>query len=128
MDFLSEENVCGQTLLRLVSRGNAIIAELLRLSDYIPPVFRLETPSDREKYTLILPDFTYFRNQEYYDHKIDSVTVRKSSAKRAINSNGNLAQELQDRDEEFRENHIEILGRFYQAFESVHKYVVDLNR
>ncbi|XP_065842936.1 WASH complex subunit 5-like isoform X2 [Oscarella lobularis] len=110
MDFLSEENVCGQTLLRLVSRGNAIIAELLRLSDYIPPVFRLETPSDREKYTLILPDFTYFRNQEYYDHKIDSVT------------------ELQDRDEEFRENHIEILGRFYQAFESVHKYVVDLNR
>ena len=37
-------------------------------------------------------------------------------------------QELQDLDEEFRENHIDILTRFYLAFESVHKYVVDLNR
>ena len=37
-------------------------------------------------------------------------------------------QELQDRDEEFRDNHIEILTRFYKAFESIHKYVVDLNR
>lgn len=31
-------------------------------------------------------------------------------------------------DEEFRENNIEILTRFYLAFESVHKYVVDLIR
>ena len=37
-------------------------------------------------------------------------------------------QELQDRDEEFRENHLEILTRFYKAFESIHKYVTDLNR
>lgn len=36
--------------------------------------------------------------------------------------------ELQDLDEEFRENNIEILTRFYLAFESVHKYIVDLNR
>ena len=40
LDFLSEDNTCGQTILKLVSRGNAIIAELLRLSDFIPPVFR----------------------------------------------------------------------------------------
>ena len=39
-----------------------------------------------------------------------------------------IFQELQDLDEEFRENHIEILTRFYQAFASVHKYVTDLNR
>jgi WASH complex subunit strumpellin len=39
-----------------------------------------------------------------------------------------FSQELQDLDEELRENHIEILTRFYKAFESVHKYVVDLNR
>ena len=39
-----------------------------------------------------------------------------------------LQQELQDLDEEFRENHIEILTRFYKAFESVHKYITDLNR
>lgn len=37
-------------------------------------------------------------------------------------------QDLQDRDEEFRENHIDIVTRFYRAFESIHKYVVDLNR
>lgn len=40
-DFLAANNVCGQNLLRLVSRGNAIIAELMRLKDYVPPVFRL---------------------------------------------------------------------------------------
>lgn len=38
MDFISEDNYCGQSLLRLVSRGNSILAELLRLSGYIPPV------------------------------------------------------------------------------------------
>ena len=39
-DFLAENNLCGQTLLRLVSRANAIIAELLRLKDYIPSIFQ----------------------------------------------------------------------------------------
>ncbi len=38
MDFLSEENICGQNLLKLVSRGSAILAELQRLSDNIPKV------------------------------------------------------------------------------------------
>ena len=36
--------------------------------------------------------------------------------------------ELQDLDEEFQENNIEIVTRFYLAFQSVHKYIVDLNR
>lgn len=36
MEFLAEQNPAGQTLLQLVSRGNAIIAELLRLSSYVP--------------------------------------------------------------------------------------------
>lgn len=35
-----ENNPCGLALLRIVSRGNAIIAEILRLKDYIPPVYR----------------------------------------------------------------------------------------
>ncbi len=38
------------------------------------------------------------------------------------------SQELQDRDEEFKENHLEILTRFYKTFESIHRYVTDLNR
>ena len=37
-------------------------------------------------------------------------------------------QTLQDLDDEFRENYIEILRRFYLAFESIHKYIVDLNQ
>lgn len=40
-DFLTSNNICAQNLLRLVSRGNAIIAELMRLKDYVPSVFRL---------------------------------------------------------------------------------------
>ena len=36
MDFLNEDDVCGQQLLRLVSRGNSILAELYRLSDHVP--------------------------------------------------------------------------------------------
>jgi len=39
-EFLADNNLCGQTILRLVSRGNAIIAELLRLKDFIPTVFK----------------------------------------------------------------------------------------
>ncbi|XP_070556885.1 WASH complex subunit 5-like [Ptychodera flava] len=109
-DFLAENNLCGQTILKLVSRGNAIIAELLRLSEFIPPVFKLENKADQLKYGDILCDFSYFKGSEYYDHKIDS------------------NPDLQDLDEEFRENHIEILTRFYLAFESVHKYIRDLNR
>lgn len=75
VDFLAEENLCGQTVLKLVSRGNAIIAELLRLSDFIPPVFRLETKEEQERYRFILPDFSYFEGPEYYETKIDASTV-----------------------------------------------------
>lgn len=39
-EFLAENNACGQNLLRIVSMGNSIIAELLRLKDYIPDVYR----------------------------------------------------------------------------------------
>ena len=39
MDFLAENNACGQTLLKLVSQGNATIAELLRLKDVVPAVY-----------------------------------------------------------------------------------------
>ncbi|XP_071441255.1 WASH complex subunit 5 isoform X2 [Hetaerina americana] len=108
-EFLAENNPCGQNILNIVSRGNAIIAELLRLKDYIPPVFKLETKHDQQKYGDIICDFSYFKNSDEFDRKIDS------------------NPQLQDLDEEFRENYIEILTRFYLAFESIHKYVSDLN-
>ena len=78
-DFLAENNQCGQNILRLVSRGNAIIAEILRLSEVIPPVFKQETQQDKMKYGDIISDFTYFRNAEYFDNKIESKVVRHGS-------------------------------------------------
>uniref|UniRef100_A0AAY4BXP5 WASH complex subunit 5 n=1 Tax=Denticeps clupeoides TaxID=299321 RepID=A0AAY4BXP5_9TELE len=110
VDFLADNNSCGQAVLRIVSRGNAIIAELLRLSEFVPPVFRLRDRSDQQKYGDIICDFSYFKGLEYYEGKLEA------------------KPELQDLDEEFRENNIEILSRFYLAFESVHKYIVDLTR
>jgi hypothetical protein len=40
-------------LLKLVSRGHAVIAELNRLSDHIPSVFKLETKEDQQKVCFI---------------------------------------------------------------------------
>ncbi|XP_013376760.1 PREDICTED: WASH complex subunit strumpellin isoform X2 [Chinchilla lanigera] len=110
LDFLAENNLCGQAILRIVSCGNAIIAELLRLSEFIPAVFRLKDRVDQQKYGEIIFDFSYFKGQELWESKLEA------------------KPELQDLDEEFRENNIEIVTRFYLAFQSVHKYIVDLNR
>ena len=76
MDFLAETNACGQTVLKLVSRGNAILAELLRLSEFIPPVFHMATKEEREMYHYILPDFSYFAKQDYYDLAVNTNPVR----------------------------------------------------
>lgn len=35
---------------------------------------------------------------------------------------------MQDLDEEFRDNNIKIISRFYLLFESIHTYVIDLNQ
>jgi WASH complex subunit strumpellin len=105
-DFLADTNLCGQTILRLVSRGNAIVAELLRLSNHIPFVFFLEDPRSK-KYTEILFDFKFLKNQDACENKITSSAY------------------LLDLDEEFRESHMPILERFYTLFESIYKYIKD---
>ncbi|XP_059615254.1 WASH complex subunit 5 [Phlebotomus argentipes] len=107
-EFLAENNVCGRNLLQITALGNAIIAELLRLKDYIPDVFRLSTKEEQTKYAEIILDFRYFKISDVQDQKIEN------------------DETLQDLDNEFRDNNIEILTRFYLAFESVHQYVVDL--
>jgi WASH complex subunit strumpellin len=109
MDFLADGNVAGQNLLAIVSRGSAIIAELLRLSDNIPPVFFMGK-EDAVKYKAILHDFSYLKNAELHENKISEDVA------------------LLDLDEEFRETNIEIIERFYKLFESIYKYIVDLNR
>lgn len=43
MDFIDPNNDCGQTILKLVASGSAILAELLRLSNHIPEVFLFDS-------------------------------------------------------------------------------------
>jgi WASH complex subunit strumpellin len=73
-DFLAANNPCGQNLLQLVATGNAIIAELLRLAGFIPPLF--VNLRDAGKYADIIFDFSYFSKQEYYDELVNSRAVR----------------------------------------------------
>eukprot|EP00667_Euglena_gracilis_P000875 EG_transcript_875 len=108
-DFLAEEELCGQTLLRLVSRGSAIIAELLRLAEHIPPVFFPDCDTDRE-FQEVLADFGYLRGEDEFERRIRS------------------HQRLLDLDVEFRETHTALLHRFYLLFEAVYKYVSDYNK
>lgn len=162
-DFVAE--VAGQTILRLVSRGNAIIAELLRLSSHIPPVFFLNAPEHR-RYESILFDFKYLQNQDYCESKIEDSAVSYFYLAHTIILFPTLyspdyfsciilfsqvhdlyiivfffffplqlyiiniyyyfsTKELVELDSEFRENHLEILRRFYLLFESIYKYIKD---
>ncbi|XP_014219163.1 WASH complex subunit 5 [Copidosoma floridanum] len=108
-DFSMTGNSCGQNLLRLVARGNAIIAELMRLKNYIPPVYRLDSKHHIQKYGQIIIDFAYFKAATTHEQKIENDQV------------------LQELDEELRNNYSDILSRFYLGFESIHKYITDLN-
>lgn len=113
MDFTSRDNICGQNLLRLTSRGSAIIAELNRLADNVPEVFlgaEKITDPQQAKYLEVLFDFHYLRDPEDFEKKI------------------NDSSELLELDQEFQENHTEILARFYGLFESVWKYQSDFNK
>ena len=97
MEFLRDDNLCGQNLLRITSRGSAIIAELFRLSANIPDVFLLNstavTPSDtmnnkeHMRYAEVLFDFHYLREPENYERKI------------------NESSTLVDLDQDFQENY-----------------------
>jgi len=109
MEFLHKDNQAGTTLLSLVARGSAIIAELLRLSNNIPSVFKgsPNDPAEAKKYAPVLFDFRYLKSPEAFDEKIDADT------------------ELLDLDEEFRENHLALLERFYKLFESIYRYAAD---
>ncbi len=112
-DFLSEENLCGQNILRLTSRGSSIIAELLRLHSNIPEVFlgddKIQDP-DQRKYLKVLFDFQYLKEPEDFEKQLNDDV------------------ELLDIDSEFADNHIDILDRFYKLFESIWKYQQDFNK
>eukprot|EP01116_Phalansterium_solitarium_P008575 TRINITY_DN22505_c0_g1_i1.p1 TRINITY_DN22505_c0_g1~~TRINITY_DN22505_c0_g1_i1.p1 ORF type:complete len:1148 (-),score=576.86 TRINITY_DN22505_c0_g1_i1:152-3595(-) len=107
MDFLADANVAGQTLLRLTARGNAIIAELLRLSQHVPHMFRMADKVTVKKYENIIFDFRYMKNSDLYEHRIEN------------------SLELLEFDQNFKLNNVELLKRFYVLFESFYKYIKD---
>ncbi|XP_034105437.1 WASH complex subunit homolog 5 [Drosophila albomicans] len=109
-EFLSENNACGQNLLNIVSVGNSIVAEILRLKEYVPSIYRLENAGDRQKYGDIVLDFSYFKVAEAHEKKIEQ------------------SADLSDLDLETRTNHLQLITRFYLAFQSVHHYATDLQQ
>jgi len=113
MNFFGEDNLCCQNLLRLTSRGSAIIAELLRLSTNIPSFFTRTdsfTEAGQTKYNNVLFDFQYFLDPDEYEKIITN------------------SDEMIELDQEFLEVHEEILNRFYRTFESIWIYQADLFR
>jgi WASH complex subunit strumpellin len=110
MQFLDEQNIAGQALLRLVSRANAIVAELLRLSAHVPPVFKLEDKATQKKYGEILMDFSYDSKADQFQQRIERDPA------------------FSELDDEFKDNYMPILKRFWSMFESIFKYITDLNQ
>ncbi|CAH2981352.1 unnamed protein product [Chilo suppressalis] len=107
--FMAEDNLCAQNLLKLVSHGNAIVAEILRLKDHKPAVYLLETKDAHHKYQDVIMDFSYFKVSEVQEKKILST------------------MKLQDLDDDLKEKYLEIINRFYLLFENIYQYIVDLN-
>jgi WASH complex subunit strumpellin len=105
--FLDDD--CGQNALQLAARGSALIAEILRLSDYIPTVFK-QGPEKAPQYAKLICDFSYFNMQDSFEKVIQN------------------SAELLQRDDEFRQTHIELLERFFKLFRSIYGYFQELNR
>lgn len=133
--FLDSE--CGKTGLTLVAHSAAVIAEIFRLSNHIPDVFLFSkvvskdkkdnkftyisaegkslSPEEvkirffeQEKYLQVLYSYDYLKNRDAYDERIK----------------GNM--ELFDLDQNFQQNYMEVIERFYQLFESIYNYWRDL--
>lgn len=66
----SNEKELNRNLLLLVSKAHSIIAEMNRLSDHIPVVFRTNTDEDR-RYKYILVGCEYMRDIDNFNRRIE---------------------------------------------------------
>eukprot|EP00927_Polykrikos_kofoidii_P036963 TRINITY_DN31146_c0_g1_i1.p1 TRINITY_DN31146_c0_g1~~TRINITY_DN31146_c0_g1_i1.p1 ORF type:complete len:1221 (-),score=211.99 TRINITY_DN31146_c0_g1_i1:190-3852(-) len=107
--LLAESNDCGQALVRLLSRGHAIIAELQRAADALPTAVLQRDSPPGQKFAAVLPDFEVFR----VEGALDRVTH---------------TAELIELDEESRELHQDAVGRCFRILAAVRKYAGDLIR
>jgi WASH complex subunit strumpellin len=99
--------LCNQEILKLIARGSAIICEILRLKDFIPEPYI--NPNEEKLYKDIIFDFNIFTygKLDAFENKL----------------RGN--QELFDKDDDFRDNNIELIERFYSLFDSIYQYITD---
>lgn len=109
ISLLSEANDCGRALLRLISRGHAIVVELQCVADTLPPAFADPDSVDAKHFSAVLPDFSVFRTEGALDHVLSS-------------------QELVELDEESRELHAEFASRLFHMLVAINQYALDLNR
>ncbi|GMH56588.1 hypothetical protein TrST_g9055 [Triparma strigata] len=111
-DLLAQDNLCGGTLLRIVSRGSSIIAEMLRLKDNVPECFREEGGGEGEGkgFAGLMFDFTYWKSPEDYETKV------------------NESDALSSVEDAFQQTFTQTLDRFYTLFSSIVKYHEDLTK
>ena len=106
-DFLESE--AGNSLLALVSRGNAIAAELQRLGQSIPDCFKPSEATAKSRFAPVIFGLEYLTTSE--------------SAERTIESD----ERLWEIDEEFQELYQPILTRIFLLLQSIVNYYEDLN-
>ena len=98
---------CNEELLKLVARGSAVICEILRMKDYIPESF--SNKNEEKNYKDIIHDYNLLKGTN-----MDKLDDRLKSDK-----------ELADKDEDFRVNNNDVIGRFFSLFLSVYQYIED---
>lgn len=64
-----------QILLRLISRGHAIVAEIRRLSEFVPEPFLMRHNHDKRLYDNVIVDFVYFSTPEPFDQRREQDAV-----------------------------------------------------
>ncbi|KAJ7551564.1 hypothetical protein O6H91_06G020600 [Diphasiastrum complanatum] len=101
------EQALGAALLNIVSRGQALVAELQRLSAHVPAPFE---SSSTHIYAPVLFDFKYFKSPEFYEERIEA------------------DPKLIALDDEFKESYLLVLERFFWLFNGIVNYYQDLLR
>lgn len=105
MDFLTE-SLCGKALVKLVSKGSTITAELLKMSTKIPKLF-LQDGTESEMIKVILMDFKYFKKPK----EIEDFIAAKDDY---------LLKDL-----EIKEEYNSLIEKFVRLFESIIRYHED---
>lgn len=107
-EFLSEDNPCGRSALKIVAKGQAIIAELLRLAKFTPDAFIDPVGAGVGE---VVFDLRYLdrSNQDECDRRISA------------------SETLLDMDASFLDTHFAFCERVYNLFRTIRQYSKDVS-